>query len=162
MTVSGWTHPVSTNTVTAAIRLRQACWRLVLIAAAIWPLFAAVGYARSGWVGILAALLAAGVCGGAALLGLAIASWSRVGAGAVPVILFSMGLRTGIPLVVCAVLMSNGGPLVKAGAPMMILVYYLLMLLVETWLLLGLTSAAPGPKTASPKDANENSESEVS
>ena len=54
----------------AAASLRRACWGLVVITVLAWPLFAVVGYARSGLAGILAALLAGGVCCVGALAGL--------------------------------------------------------------------------------------------
>jgi len=140
---------VNTNPTTAATRLRRACWGLVLIAVSIWPLFAAVGYARSGFAGILAALLAGGVCGGGALVGLLAAGQFGLGARAVPGILLSMILRMGIPLTACVVLLAMRGPLVEAGALAMILVYYLLMLLAETWFLLRLTAAQTSDKSVS-------------
>ncbi len=97
----------------------------------------------------MAALLAGGVCGGGAVIGLIVAGRFGLGARAVPGILLSMILRTGIPLIACLVLMAIGGPLVKAGALAMILVYYLLMLLAETWLLLRLTAAQASDQSVS-------------
>lgn len=119
------------------------------MAVSIWPLFAAVGYARSGPEGILAALLAGGVCGGGALIGLLLAGRFSLGDHAVSGVLLSMILRMGIPLTACVVLLATGGPLVKAGVLAMILVYYLLMLLAETWFLLRLTAAQASDKSVS-------------
>jgi len=140
---------VNTRPTTAAPHARRACWGLVLVAVSIWPLFAAVGYARSGSAGILAALLAGSVCGGGAVIGLIVAGRFGLGVRAVPGILLSMILRTGIPLTACVVLLAMGGPLVEAGALVMILVYYLLMLLAETWFLLRLTAAQASDKSVS-------------
>lgn len=133
----------------AAASLRRACGGLVLIAALAWPLFAAVGYARSGMAGILASLLAGGVCCVGAMSGLLMAGRFGVGAHAVPGILLGMMLRMGIPLGACLVLQTLGGPLVEAGALVMILVYYLLTLLAETWFLLRLTAAQSRDKSVS-------------
>lgn len=133
----------------AAARLRRACWGLVLVAALAWPLFATVGYARSGLAGILAALLAGGVCCAGALAGLLTAGRFGLGTHAVTGILLGMMLRMGIPLGACVVLLVLGGPLVEAGALVMILVYYLLTLLAETWFLLRLTAAQARDKSVS-------------
>lgn len=140
---------MNTNPPTAATRVRRACFGLLLVAVLIWPLFAAVGYARSGSVGILAALLAGVVCGGGALVGLFAAGRFNQGSHALTGILLSMILRMGIPLIACVVLLAMGGPLVAADAPVMILVYYLLMLLAETWFLLRLTAAQASDKSVS-------------
>ena len=137
-------HPPTDST-----RVHRACWGLVLVTVSAWPLFAAVGYARSGLAGILGALLAGGVCGGAAVISLLAAAKFGVGAQAVPGFLLSMAVRTGIPLAACVVLLAIGGPLTAAGAPAMILVYYLLMLLAETWFLLRLTAAQASDKSVS-------------
>ncbi len=97
----------------------------------------------------MAALLAGSVCGGGAVIGLIVAGRFGLGVRAVPGILLSMILRTGIPLTACVVLLAMGGPLVEAGALVMILVYYLLMLLAETWFLLRLTAAQASDKSVS-------------
>ena len=120
-----------------------------MITVLAWPLFAVVGYARSGLAGILAALLAGGVCCVGALAGLLMAGRLGLGAHAVTGILLGMMLRMGIPLGACLVLLALGGPLVEAGALVMILVYYLLTLLAETWFLLRLTAAQARDKSVS-------------
>ena len=75
------------------------------------------------------------------MAGLLAAGRFGLGAQAVPGILLSMILRMGIPLAACVVLVAMGGPLVEAGALVMILLYYLLTLVAETWLLLRITAA---------------------
>ncbi len=45
-----------------------------------------------------------------------------------------MLVRMAIPLAAMVVLPAIGGPLMAAGAPGMVMAYYLLALLVETWL----------------------------
>ena len=103
------------------------------------PFLAAVGYARSGMAGILAALLAGTVTCTGAMASLWVVGSVRQGPQVVPRFLLGMVLRTGVPLTACIVVLVIGGPLVTAGAPFMILGYYLLMLVAETWLLLKIT-----------------------
>jgi hypothetical protein len=124
----------------------RACLGLALLTLAAWPIFAGVGYARSGLAGILAATLAGGVCCGGAMVSLGAIRLFRVGTQAVPGILLGMLIRMGVPLIACLVLVVRGGPLVEAGAPAMILVYYLLMLVAETWWLVRLNAARVGDK----------------
>lgn len=138
--------------------MRRACWRLVLLTAATLPFLSAVGYARSGAAGILAALLAGSVCcGGAVASLLVVGPVSRV-PQAVPWILLGMFIRMGVPLTACIVVLVWGGPLVAAGAPIMILGYYLLMLVAETWLLVRLMAAdATANPAAGPQERAERS-----
>jgi hypothetical protein len=129
--------------------VRQACWWLALLTVAVLPFLAAVGYARSGVTGILAAFLAGGVCCSAAVASLLVAGPVRsANPQALPRILFGMLIRMGLPLAACMAMLVVGGPLVMAGAPVMVLVYYLLMLVAETWLLLQLTAARVVEKNA--------------
>ena len=72
-----------------------------------------------------------------------------LGTNAVAGILLSMLLRMGIPLAACVVLLRTRGPLVEAGAVVMILVYYLVTLVAETWFLLRLTTAQADSKSVS-------------
>lgn len=139
--------PVSTTSANGPASIRQACWWLVLLTVATLPFLAAGGYARSGAAGILAALLAGGVCCGAAVASLLVAGPVRsANPQALSRILLGMLIRMGVPLAACMAMTVGGGPLVTAGAPVMILVYYLLMLVAETWLLLRLTAARVGEK----------------
>lgn len=124
----------------SAAAVRRACGRLVLLTVATLPFLAAVGYARSGGAGILAALLAGSVCCGGAAAALWVVGPVRQGPQALPRILLGMLIRMGVPLAVCVAVLLVGGPLVAAGAPVMILGYYLLMLVAETWLLVRLTA----------------------
>jgi hypothetical protein len=114
---------------------------------AVWPVFACVGYARSGLLGILSALLAAGVCGGGALASLLATGLFRIHGQPVAGVLLGMLIRMAVPLAACVIMFIQGGPLVEAGALVMILVYYLLMLVVETFYLVRLTAARSDNKT---------------
>lgn len=125
----------------SAAATRRACWQLAMLTAAALPFLMAVGYARSGVAGILAALLAGSVCCGGAVASLVVVGPVRRVPQAVPRILLGMLIRMGVPLTACVAVLLFGGPLVAAGAPVMILGYYLLMLVAETWLLLRLTAA---------------------
>lgn len=124
----------------SAAAMRRACGQLALLTVATLPFLAAVGYARRGGAGILAALLAGSVCCLGAIAGLWVVGPVRQVPQAVPRILLGMFIRMGVPLTACIVVLLVGGPLVAAGAPFMILGYYLLMLVAETWLLVRLTA----------------------
>jgi hypothetical protein len=140
---------VNTGSAPEPNKIGRVCLGLSLVALAVLPVFAVVGYARSGWAGILAALLASGVCCGGAIASLAATWLFRVGSQAVSGILLGMIVRMGLPLAACVVLIAQGGWLVEAGAPAMILVYYLLMLVAETWWLLRLNAARVADKNVS-------------
>ena len=98
------------------------------------PLFAWIGYQRSGPIGIQAALVAAGVCWAGAAIALWLAARSAGGPQAISGILLGMFFRFGGPLLVGVLLHRQGGLLAKAGVFGMILAYYLLLLVPETLL----------------------------
>jgi hypothetical protein len=123
--------------------LRSACLLLTGVSLAVWPLFAAVGYARSGWLGILAAILAAGVCWGGAVGSLLIAGVFLSTSQALSGVLLGMLFRMAVPLAACLILARSGGPLLPAGAAIMILLYYFITLIADTWLLLRLSADRP-------------------
>lgn len=127
--------------------VRKGAWRLTQITVVTLPFTAGVGYARSGIEGILAALLAAGVCAGGAIASLlAIGPVWRL-PQSVHRVLLGMLIRMGVPLVACIGIVASSQTLVKAGAPVMILGYYLLMLIAETWLVLKLMSTVKTNET---------------
>ena len=91
------------------------------------------GYISYGMTGVIAALVAAGTCwmgGTLALISTAIAS--RGSTAAMWALLFGMLFRMGLPLAVGLALNRAGGPLASAGVFGMVLVFYLLILVVET------------------------------
>ena len=120
---------------------------LTCICLAVVPLLAGVGYAHDGWTGILAALLAVGVCWGGAVASLAIVGMFRTGPEVVHGVLLGMLLRMGAPLAACIVLGRRGGPLVEAGVLVMIVLCYFVTLIAETCLLLRRNQKQHGGKT---------------
>jgi hypothetical protein len=123
-------------TSTSLADMRLACLSLAGVGLAVWPLFAVAGYAVDGWTGILAALLAGGVCWSGAAASLLITGVFRMVSLTVHGVLLGMMVRMGVPLVACVILARRGGALVDAGVPVMILLYYFVMLIAETWWLL--------------------------
>jgi len=89
-------------------------------------------YSRYQLSGVMAAGLAIAVCYLSAAAALWIVSISRSHPQLLAPTLFSMALRTGIPLTFGLFVQQAGGPLVEAGIFGMILCYYLWLLLVET------------------------------
>jgi len=134
-------YPVNATSTNASEGIRQACWRLTLLSVAILPFLAAVGYARSGWMGILAALLASSVCSVGAVGSLLAVAAAGGTVQVVPFILLGTLIRMGLPLITCMALLLAGGPLIAAGAPGMLLVCYLLMLVADTWFSVRLCAA---------------------
>ncbi len=134
--MSDSTEPAKSSYQPGLSDLRNACLLLTCISLAVTPLFAGVGYARDGWIGILAAFIAAGVCWGGAFASLVVAGIFRTGPQVVHGVLLGMFLRMAVPLAACMILARRGGALVEAGAPVMILLYYFVTLIADTWLLL--------------------------
>ena len=122
---------------------------LTCVILAVAALFAGVGYARDGWTGILAALLAAGVCWGGGVASLAIVGMFPAGPQVVHGVLLGMLLRMAAPLAACIVLYKRGGPLVEARVLIMILLCYFVTLIAETCLLLRWYHKQPHGKTVS-------------
>jgi hypothetical protein len=119
--------------------LAEFCWStilLILICTAVGVLFAGVGYAHSGWTGILAAVLAWAVCWSGAVVALAITRLVCAGSQMVAGVLLAAPIRMGVPLLVCVVLVRQGSRLVDAGVIVMILLNYFVTLVADTWLLL--------------------------
>jgi hypothetical protein len=115
------------------------CWStflLTMICAAVGLLVASVGYARSGWTGILAAVLAWAVCWGGAVVSLVIARLVGAGSQTASGVLLAAPIRMGVPLLACVMLVRQGSQLVDAGVIVMILPNYFVTLVADTWLLL--------------------------
>ena len=115
---------------------------LTLITAAVFPVFAGIGHWRTGWSGVGAAGVAAGVCWTGGVLALIAAGLFRSSRNAVNGILVGMGCRTGLPLVAGLVLHRGGGELAAAGVFAMILGYYLVILVAESWLAIRVTGGS--------------------
>ena len=98
-----------------------------------FAIVAPLSYRAHETMGLWAAAIAATVCL-LAPLGASFATWAfatrdRALAG----LLVSMFLRMGIPLVFCLVMQIQKGPLEEAGIVYCVLVFYLVVLVVETW-----------------------------
>ena len=122
------------------------CALLALAVIAFYPLAATYLHARHGTAGLLAAAVAAVVCLAASMSAMVLTAKIKGTQAALYSLLFGMALRTGVPLVVGTVLQQRGGMLAEAGVFGAIVAYYLLTLVLETWLVLPLVkrqNAAP-------------------
>jgi hypothetical protein len=108
----------------------------------IFPAFAWFGHHASGWDGIWAASVAAGVCWFGALAALVVGAIFGQGANAVNGVLLGMVFRMGLPLGVGISLHHRDGVLAQAGVFGMILGYYFVAMIVETVLAVRLTAPA--------------------
>ena len=130
--------------------LLRACALLTIALLAALPCFVVYGYLAGGLAGVLAALVACGICLFAGTLALSItAILQRLNQG-VQGILGAMLVRMGVPLVALFLLPEVGGPLVAGGVTGMLMVYYLITLTVETWLSLRFVSATKTSGEKSP------------
>lgn len=114
--------------------LPRACAILSAALLLLLPVVGAYGYLTSGAVGILAAMVAFGICLVPGILALCLTAISQKLNQGVQGILGAMGVRMGAPLAALLVLPKMGGPLIAAGVIGMTLVFYLVTLVVETWL----------------------------
>lgn len=130
--------------------LYRASALLVAALLALLPCFAVFGYCTSGAYGILAAVVAFGICLACGILALAITAISQAMNQGVQGILGAMLVRMGVPLVAMFVLPEVGGPLVEAGVTGMVMAYYLITLAVETWLSLRFVSVTKNAGAKSP------------
>ena len=130
--------------------LPRACALLAVALLALLPCFAAYGYFTSGMVGVLAALVACGICLACGILALGITAVAQKLNQGVQGILGAMLVRMSVPLGALMVLPKIGGPLVAAGVAGMVLAYYLVTLAVETWLSLRFVPVTKNSGTKSP------------
>ena len=124
--------------------LRRFALLLIVLAGVLalaYPVFAWIGYRRTGLAGVTAAAAAGGICFASAGLALLLAALVREPQQAVSALLGGMILRTGIPLVFGIVMKERGGTLADGEILAMVLPYYLLTLLTETLLSLKLVPA---------------------
>jgi hypothetical protein len=118
--------------------LGVACAVLTAVTVLALPLFGWVGYAKHAGPGVAAAGVAAGVCWLGAMVALLLTAFPRGPKQAVSRVLLGMLFRMGLPLVVGAILARRGGPLSEAGVFGMIVAFYFVTLVAETWLALRL------------------------
>jgi hypothetical protein len=147
--VSGNSEPVKPFSLSALADIRTSSLLLTAICIAVGGLTAGVGYAHSGWTGILAAFLAAAVCWVGAVMSLVLAGIFRATSHAVHGVLLGIPLRMGLPLMACMVLARRGSPLIDAGILVMILLNYFVMLIADTWLLLRCPSGQSSTESVS-------------
>ena len=120
------------STPSATNRWIRHCLLLVGVLLLAFPLFAYFGHSRHGQIGIIAAAVAAAICLVAGWLAIAATQVSlKLGQG-LNGLLFSMLIRTGLPLIAGLILTNTNKPLADAGVFGMILLNYLLMLAIET------------------------------
>ena len=127
--------PVSSETtLVRPASLPRACALLAAALLLLLPCFAAYGYLASAMNGILAALVACGICLASGIVALCITAIAHKVNQGVQGVFGAMLVRMSVPLVALFVLPKIGGPLVAAGVTGMVMAYYLVTLAVETWL----------------------------
>ena len=99
-------------------------------------------WAFHGREGIVSSLSAGAVCWAGAGLSMTATTVFRQPERALALTAVGMALRMGLPLVAVIVVMLQNGPLSRSGFVICILIYYLVSLLVETWLTVKLVSSA--------------------
>jgi hypothetical protein len=115
-----------------------------VLAAAILPTAAWL----DGRAGVAAAAAAGAICAIGASLALAISHLLRGPALVLPGLLLAMTARSGLPLLLAIVIQFRGGPLAEAGFLYYLLVFYFVILSVETVLSLPRPLAASRPSEA--------------
>jgi len=134
------TEAVNHKPVNARISPTMAVGCVTGVIAIAFPAFAAYGYAQHGVIGVLAAGVAGGICWAAGSIAILFVTLLRDPDQVISAIGLAMMFRMGIPLVAGIFLMKLGGPLAEAGVFGMIVGFYLIGLVVETFLAVRLTS----------------------
>jgi hypothetical protein len=123
------------------------CFAILIVAVlALFVPVSVFAFLRYGWMGVIAAAVAAAVCWLAATLALAIVVLFRGPKHGVSGILGSMLIRMALPLVAGTVLSRQGGPLAEAGVFGLIVIFYLFTLAIETWLSVSLVGPVSSNK----------------
>lgn len=117
--------------------LRSCAWLTLTVLIAL-PLVGGVVGATRGVSGVLAALVAAGVCWFGAMAALVVAGGAGRDGRAVQAHLKGMFFRLGLPLAAGLALQKAGGVLAEGGVFGQIVVFYLITLTAETLLSLRL------------------------
>lgn len=114
-------------------QLVRSCFVLAISILVALPAFIWFGYSNHGYIGIVAAAIAALVCWGASTSALVLTQIMQRRNSAVAGMFLAMLVRTGLPFAVGVVFgQIVDGPLAQAGFFGMILVYYFISLIVET------------------------------
>lgn len=112
--------------------LISGCAILLAVVVVSFPFVGWVAYLRYGLAGVAASAVAAFVCSSAAILALVFTIVTRNTPNAVAGLFFSIFLRTCVPLLAALILLNSGGFLAESGIFGQIVVFYLLLLPVET------------------------------
>jgi hypothetical protein len=126
----------------APIGFPGACVRLGVALLGLGLVAAPLNYQRVGWSGVSAVAVAAGVCWAGGMMALAVAAWSSGPLRGLYAVLGGMMFRCLLPLATGVYLQKHSRVLAEAGVGNLILVFYLLTLVVEVWLLLALLGPA--------------------
>ena len=108
------------------------CAILFAVVLVSFPIVGWVTYHRYGMPGVAASAVAALVCGLAAIMALVFTIVTRYTPNAVAGLFFSIFLRTCVPLLAALILSNSAGLLSAGGIFGQIVVFYLLLLPVET------------------------------
>lgn len=112
--------------------LISGCAILFAVVLVSFPFAGWVSYLRYGMPGVAASAVAAFVCGSAAIMALVFTIVTRNTPNAVAGLFFSIFLRTCVPLLAALILSNSAGLLSAGGIFGQIVVFYLLLLPVET------------------------------
>lgn len=110
---------------------------LLLAFAALWLLMAPVAWGLRGVRGLQASAVATLVCLVAGSLALLVVQAFRPAQYALAYLCVGMAIRTGLPLLVCLLVVRQGGGLHDAGFAWYLLVAFMLGLLLETAMAVG-------------------------
>jgi hypothetical protein len=138
-------------------RHRSLLWRITILGTAI--LIAAVIVLPSGWalthnpLGVFTGAAAGAVCFLAAGVSLSLSGFFRKPGQVLALVLVGMMARMGIPLMAALIASLLGGPLADAGFLNYLIVFYLVMLAVETALVLSAIPADACDLRAQRKEA---------
>lgn len=119
------------------LRLPAACGVLALAIALAGALAGSIAYERDGGLGLAAATVAALTCGLSAMAALVVAGLLAGTRWGVHGILAASLLRFAAPLAVVVASVAINGPLSRGGLAGYMVVFFLLALIVETLLLVG-------------------------
>jgi hypothetical protein len=122
---------------------------LIVVTGVASAAIAAWRYSQVGGPGVLAAIVAAGICLAGALVALIVTGTMRgTPHAAVSGMLLGMLFRMGLPLGALVAFQQNGGPLAQAGIVGCLLLVYPVTLLAEVALAVSLLQPPPGSRQA--------------
>ena len=110
---------------------------------------ASVGFALSGPSGVMVASFSMLICLASGLLAMVAAEIARQFNQQLASLLLAMGIRTSLPMAVLIAVYIRGGAIVDAGMAFYLLVFYLAVLAIETYLDVTLLRIAGGSEVGS-------------